>query len=777
MTLCVVTGLAAQSPIPRSRQPRAPLAAPDVKAELPSTPKRPMAARSPERSRPSGSAPSREAPVPDRKVLPAPDFLVFDSPGDGAEWVATPNWKARIGADGLVFAPFLGAESDGRLRLSLSLDRIEIAGEPLALGAPAVRRMERGVAVERGSVVERYDARADGLEQSFVFDALPRRGELTLRLAMDVPCPVVSEPDGSLRCVSDRGGVRIADAIAIDADGARCRLAMEHVDGELRLTVPAAFVAVATLPLIVDPTISPIVFVADQFVLERPDLAYDPSLGEYLCVWQRNFSATDRDVYAWRLDAGMQSVGPMQTIDFTLASWESPRIANCDLVDRFLVVAQVSNGSSPYWISARMVSPSGQGPQFVVEQAGLPGHLLGDKLRPDVGGDPSAVGPVYFTVVWERVWSATDHDVHLKQIDGSGALRSPSPTMLENGTSFASYPRISKSDGRNPGGQSASQFWPVVWQQTYAPFDEDVWAIHVTWDGQLATNGAFAVSTSTSDAAGPVASSPTDEVGGLRHTLYAWASQEGQTNWDIIAAYHAANGGQRGAINLSVAEGPPVWAANPQVRPAVDCDGLRFAVGYTEDFVQATLWDTRCALVAWDELTNALEVQESRVWFGQTYGFEDHLSIVAQGAAGGSSILYGVVYDLDDRAGTFSICAHPYSGYADQPLPTTRLTGCGTLGITLHGLPLLGGTITVTQTDSGPLTGFFFGFPTDIPLGPCPGCSLGVDGFTVGNPMSWTVPTIPAYVGVELSVQAYSLVSGPCFGQLSLSNTIDFRLL
>jgi hypothetical protein len=229
---------------------------------------------------------------------------------------------------------------------------------------------------------------------------------------------------------------------------------------------------------------------------------------------------------------------------------------------------------------------------------------------------------------------------------------------------------------------------------------------------------------------------------------------------------------------MSVAEGTPVWAANPQGRPAVDCDGLRFAVGYTEDFVQATLWDTRCSLLAWDELTNALVVQESRVWFGQTYGYEDHISIVAQGAAGGVvDPLWRRLRPRRPGRHVLHLCASPIRATAITRSRRRGSPAAERSGITLHDLPLLGSTITVTQTDSGPLTGFFFGFPTDIPLGPCPGCSLGVDGFTVGNPMSWTVPTIPAYVGVELSVQAYSLVSGPCFGQLSLSNTIDFRLL
>ena len=152
---------------------------------------------------------------------------------------------------------------------------------------------------------------------------------------------------------------------------------------------------------------------------------------------------------------------------------------------------------------------------------GQPGHLIGNKLYPDVGGDPSPVGPVWYTVVWERVWSASDHDVHCKQVSPNGVLRSAAPTLLENSIANTSHPRIGKSDGRDAG--TSSQFWGVVWQRTFSPTDEDIYGTYVSWDGQPLATGTFAVSIHSGDEHDPVVSSPTDEVGGTRHLLFAWS--------------------------------------------------------------------------------------------------------------------------------------------------------------------------------------------------------------------------------------------------------------
>ena len=118
------------------------------------------------------------------------------------------------------------------------------------------------------------------------------------------------------------------------------------------------------------------------------------------------------------------------------------------------------------------------------------------------------------------------------------------------------------------------------------------------------------------------------------------------------------------------------------------------------------------AVNAADWMRNALalhdDAEQARQLARATGGDEDRAAIVAQGAVGGGPTAYGVVYDVDDLAGTWGIVAQAYGGYASLPLPSTRATGCGALGIALGEVPALGATLHFTQTDNGPLTGFLF---------------------------------------------------------------------
>jgi hypothetical protein len=101
-------------------------------------------------------------------------------------------------------------------------------------------------------------------------------------------------------------------------------------------------------------------------------------------------------------------------------------------------------------------------------------------------------------VVWEHVYSPTDHDIYMKQIDPAGNLRSLVATVLDGSFSNESAPQISKSDGP---GFAADQRWVVAYQRTYTPSDEDIRGSLITWDGQLVQVGARTTSRSTSPVA------------------------------------------------------------------------------------------------------------------------------------------------------------------------------------------------------------------------------------------------------------------------------------
>jgi len=108
---------------------------------------------------------------------------------------------------------------------------------------------------------------------------------------------------------------------------------------------------------------------------------------------------------------------------------------------------------------------------------------------------------------------------------------------------------------------------------------------------------------------------------------------------------------------------------------------------------------------------------------------------------------------------------------------TRRTTGCGTLGITQGGLAVPGDTLTFGMTGASGFSGFVLGAATSAPIGPCPGCTLGVNGITVtGTSYLLDIPNSPALLDATLSAQAFSLGSGPCLAIAQLSDTLDVRI-
>src|SRR5690606_9856686 len=111
-------------------------------------------------------------------------------------------------------------------------------------------------------------------------------------------------------------------AVAVDAAGARLPLETDLRARELVLRVPAAFVAAARLPLVIDPLIG-----SEQTVytssaarpLSHADIAYEPSWGEYAVCYQRYWSATDVDVFVDRFDAALNHI-TQHVIDLSLDS-------------------------------------------------------------------------------------------------------------------------------------------------------------------------------------------------------------------------------------------------------------------------------------------------------------------------------------------------------------------------------------------------------------------------------------------------------------------------
>ena len=136
------------------------------------------------------------AQSPAEKALPLPKNVVGGPPGtlqpwrevvhdtadDGSLYAAAPSYKAEFRASGVRFTPFLGSDLPTNLPLELHLDEVRLAGQSLAVAVVDPQRDGNRITFERGAFHECYEVAPNGLEQTFRFDELPARGELTFAI-------------------------------------------------------------------------------------------------------------------------------------------------------------------------------------------------------------------------------------------------------------------------------------------------------------------------------------------------------------------------------------------------------------------------------------------------------------------------------------------------------------------------------------------------------------------------------------------------------------------
>jgi hypothetical protein len=147
--------------------------------------------------------------------------------------------------------------------LSFSLKGVTVGREAISIGdppPPEARPENREIQYVRGALRETYAIRPDGIEQSFVIPELPAgRGAITVTGSIDTN--LVAPADGtSSRSLAFRyhgtDVMSVSEAFAVDASGRRQPLDLAWTRGTLRMTVPAEWVAQATLPIVIDPLLS-----------------------------------------------------------------------------------------------------------------------------------------------------------------------------------------------------------------------------------------------------------------------------------------------------------------------------------------------------------------------------------------------------------------------------------------------------------------------------------------------------------------------------------------
>ena len=714
----------------------------------------------------SSGAPTFQPRIPD---------AVFHDDVQGGLLASSRRFKSQYTGTGMSFIPFLGSQVPQSFPFTLVFEEARVGGVPVAFaGTVAPVRSGDVIAYDRGLVREVYEVTTRHVEQKFVLHAFAGQGDLVVRMRVATELPFDATAPEGFRFRNMYGGVTYGKATVLDAGGRAEPAESRWDDGAIELIVPASFLASAVYPVTIDPVIQPFVEVdlsAINFFL--PDIAYDASTDRYLVTFEEAFSGTDHDIWAeTRTGAGAVVAGGAGYIDRSTDFWALPKCASNNIANNFLVVAQrqpSGGGAWAIWGRTRAAGSISMGSQFQIS-----GVESGDKVNPDVGGDPSLAPPTFYCVVWQRNFSATDLDIHFRLVNSDGSL--PGPVLgLENTGRVDFAPTISKSDGDSP---VTSQSWTVVWSFQFSPTDTDVWGALIDWDGIPAT--PFAIETATSNELEPTVSSPTDVINGRRTYLVAYERVVGTAgDGDLIARVLNGPNVISFTANLSTLFG--MTSGKREASPTADSDGCRFAVGF-EHYFNATTGDVDVYVGTVHLAGATITRTDGGVAWTVPVTSDASPEITSTRSGGGGPIRYAQVWDTYPTPTNGNIVMGLYNGHAPTGGHSTGVAGCGGLTLGFAGIPALGGSVTYSLVGLQGAPIMILGTPTSLPL--CPSCTIGVSlagALILPVPtFSATIPCDASLIGAVLAIQGgdYPASSGcpVSGGNVRTSNSIRIQI-
>jgi len=674
-----------------------------------------------------------------------PDVLFHDEVA-GSLQVSSRRYKAAFSTAGVTFVPFLGSHAPRNFALMLTFEEARVGSVPIVLaGTLLPTRAGDVISYDRGLVRELYEAGTRHIEQKFVLHAWPGAGDLVVRMRVSTELPFAETPEG-FQFRNAYGGVTYGKATVLDADGRAEPAPSRFENGAIELVVPAAFLVSARYPVTIDPVFLPHLVEGGTPNTFLPDIAYDATTERYLVIFEEAFSAADHDIWAETRDVnGAPIAGSGGYIDRTGDDWRQAKVANNNLADSFLVVAQRRpQGGTAWaiWGRTRAAASVTMGNQFQIS-----GSETGDKLVPDVGGDPGLVGPTHYCVVWQRNFSPTDLDVHFRLVAPDGTFPA-GVNFLENAGNRIDYgPSISKSNGNPP---VESQIWNLIWSFQHTPTDADVFAARVRRDGTV-LNPTSALSTSLRNQSEPAISSPTDDASTSGRTfLSAWEEEDGELRGGVLASLPIP---PPFGLNFNLSE---IMGQTPGIReasPSVDSDGCRFALAF-EELTNPTTGDWN-VYVATLHVRGTLERTDApRFWmFPSTQ--EASPEITSTRSSGGPAVRYGAVWDSYPTAGNGNIYLGLYDGRTPLGGHSAGVAGCGGLVLTAGGIAALGASVSYTLSGLQGAALILLGSPATFPL--CPVCTIGVNltgALIAPTPsLALMIPCDTRLLGAVLAVQ------------------------
>lgn len=585
-------------------------------------------------------------------------------------WAAGRHYKASF-HDGATFVPYLGRGYPRSQSLRWVTTSVRIGATELCSKAPTLRYDGFRAEYDLGGLIEAWDVRDDGLEQTFVIDRRPAGdGDLVVQGAISTALrlrPGVT-PEGGLVFVDeqDQPIIGYGAATAIDANGRTRPMTTVAADGSITLRLDAAWLEQAAFPLTVDPLIGMLYGInGDQ--LGAVDMLRD-SGGNTRNVWlvsERWASAVDADLQLRRIEDD----GSAATLVFTdlTASWSAvgPSLGvhqgAATTMLAFTRRFAVSN-------TARLRFHQHDRGDLSL-QTGVQAIDTGDRnaWAPDVASDLYVLGARHLVVVFQRdqpgaFWDSPITAIYGVTIDLTAGTAGVPFAIADDPAQDHARPTIGKVTFTN-------QVWPVAWQTIGNHANNP----HVEWDIRLRRVDRF----------GNLSGSTTLNIG---NTLHEMAPQIGGTGNTLWLVYTSASTAVVGARPGS-ATGQSVFARR------YDWNGTGFTL-HTQATVVNTNLDARVELCGIDVdrgtgshalLTYRSTVTQHVYWALLGYRAAVVSSgMVFQAPAGEGSVPGAVAYDDDqDRfllgygRNLPAIATSRIDLWQHPAQPATTLTGLG----------------------------------------------------------------------------------------------------
>ncbi|QDV09333.1 hypothetical protein Poly30_48910 [Planctomycetes bacterium Poly30] len=513
---------------------------------------------------------------------------LYDETSDvDALWARVRGMKASFAADGMTAYPAFGRAAAESWSAHFQLGSVMLGGESLGFEASAsVSRDGDAITLDHGSVREVYHASLEGIEQTFVFDALPGGGELLLTIDVDSNLSAVEDAKALHFVHESLGGLSYGGAFVVDAAGRRQAIERDWLGDSLALRVPADFLATATFPVTIDPPVTGFTSTAGVPDDSDVDVCFAGGPGLYWAVFEDYVAGTQSDAYAVSFNTA-GTVVDFISIDLSASDWMTPKIAYHVGSDRCLVVASVIDPGGSGSVTGQFIdcaTGTVTGSSFQISTVGAL------KVHPDVGGNnwDSTVNS-HFLVAWSTIWTpGAWHQVEYRAVNWDGAPVTAVTQVTPVGE-VHNEPSLSASHGD---GDLLGDWWTLVWT---ADSDNngfgEIMARRVVWSGNAAAGTGNFVVAAGANCAHPRVTSRFNR--NLQHISDRPSVVVYERDFPSASGTPATQGSIYARVitdGIAEVESPVSWQLEDfdleldQREPDIACDGNCFYLIYSEVF-------------------------------------------------------------------------------------------------------------------------------------------------------------------------------------------------